>query len=408
MKRKCYKPSLLILLLLCLRLSGFAQDRKAELESNKQRLEEEISFTSKLIGETRESKNSTLGELQILNARIGKQESLIATIQKQMLQLEEQSRRSETELRRLETNLKQMKEEYARMIYFAYKNRNSYNKLVFLFAAEDFNQAYERLKYFQQYAVFRQNQITKIEETQAKIKDKLSQLEQEKNQKQLLFEDERKAQINLNTERSKKDKVVSQLSQKENQLKQSLRQKEKEAQQLQRAIEQIIAEEIRLASERKGEKVNKEDRLLELTPEELELSNSFALNRGKLPWPTERGIISARFGEQPHPVLKKVTINNNGIDIATARGSDARVVFDGVVVSTNRITNTNYAVIVRHGDYFSVYSNLEEVYVKRGDKVKTKELVGRIHTDKNESKTEVHFELWKGRMILDPDLWLAR
>jgi murein DD-endopeptidase MepM/ murein hydrolase activator NlpD len=119
-------------------------------------------------------------------------------------------------------------------------------------------------------------------------------------------------------------------------------------------------------------------------------------------------VIASRFGEQPHPVLKKVTIKNNGIDLATTPGSDARAVFDGIVVSVTPISNTNQAVIIRHGEFFTVYSNLEDVYVKRGDLVKTKEVIGRIHTDKKEAKTEVHFELWKGRQIQDPAGWLAR
>ncbi|MDO8897638.1 MAG: M23 family metallopeptidase, partial [Bacteroidales bacterium] len=199
------------------------------------------------------------------------------------------------------------------------------------------------------------------------------------------------------------------IGQQEGKLQQTLRQKEQDARKLQREIEAIIAEEIRKARQRQGEKdTGAPDRLMSLTPEEQKLSNSFTQNRGKLPWPVERGVISSRFGEQPHPVLKKVTIKNNGIDIATTKGSEARAVFDGVVVSTNRITASNNAVIIRHGDYFSVYSNLEQVYVKRGDKISTKQSIGLIHTEKTESKTELHFEIWQNRTIVDPALWLAR
>jgi septal ring factor EnvC (AmiA/AmiB activator) len=223
-----------------------------------------------------------------------------------------------------------------------------------------------------------------------------------------LFDSEKREQIQLSTERLQKDKSVAKLAQKETQLRQTIRQKEREAQQLQRAIEDIISEEVRKSNELKGIKNASPDRLLELTPEELALSNSFTLNRGKLPWPTERGVISAPYGDHPHPVLKKVITKNNGIDIATSANSEARCVFEGIVVSTTRITATNNAVIVRHGNYFTVYSNLEEVYVKRGDKLKTKEILGRIHTDKKESKTELHFELWMGREIVNPENWLAR
>ncbi len=386
----------------------FAQDKKKELEDDIRRIEEEISFTNQLLDETNKNKNLTLNELQILQSQITKRENLIATIQKQLIRINNDLIKSEKEVDKVTRELTLLREEYSRMILFAYRNRGGYNTLMFLFASEDFNQAYHRLKYLQQYAVYRQSQISRIEQAQQKLLETVNQLEEEKAQKITLFDSEKREQISLSTERLQKDKSVQQLSKKESQLRQTLRQKEKEAQQLQRAIEDIINEEMRKANERLGIKNPAPDKLMELTPEELALSNSFTLNKGKLPWPTERGVISGHFGEHPHPVLKKVKIKNNGIDIVTSKMSDARCVFEGVVVSVNRITATNNAVIVRHGNYFSVYANLEEVYVKRGDKLKTKELVGRIHTDKSETKTELHFELWQGREIVNPEFWLAR
>jgi septal ring factor EnvC (AmiA/AmiB activator) len=385
-----------------------AQDKKKELEEDIRRIEEEISFTNQLLDETNKNKELTLNELQILQSQITKRENLIATIQKQLIRIDNELVKSEKEIDKVTRELTLLREEYARMILFAYRNRGSYNTLMFLFASEDFNQAYHRLKYLQQYTVYRQTQIKRIEQAQQQLLETINRLAKEKDQKISLFDSEKREQISLSTERLKKDKSVQQLSRKESQLRQTIRQKEREAQQLQRAIEDIITEEIRKANEREGIKNPAPDKLMELTPEELALSNSFTLNKGKLPWPTERGVISAQFGEHPHPVLKKVKTRNNGIDIATSKMSDARCVFEGVVVSVNRITATNNAVIVRHGNYFSVYANLEEVYVKRGDKLKTKELLGRIHTDKSESKTELHFELWQGRQIVNPEFWLAK
>lgn len=387
---------------------GWAQNQLAELEQNKKRIEEEIALTARLIDETKQNKESTMSELVMLNTRISQREALVANVQRQVIQLDRQITNRENEKARLEKELSQLREEYSKMIYFAYKNRNAYNKLMFLFSAKDFNQAFQRMKYFQQYAAFRQSQIQKIEETQQKLESELNNLDKDRAEKQALFETNRRQQIALNTERSQIDMTVKQLSQKERALRQQLREKEREAQQLQRAIEAIIAEEVRLANERAGETAKPDPNVMQLTPEELALSRSLEDNRGKLPWPVERGVISSKFGEQPHPVLKRVTIKNNGIDFATPAGSDARAVFDGVVVSTNRITQSNNAVIIRHGDYFSVYSNLDQVYVKRGDRVKTKDLIGRVHTDKIESKTELHFELWKNRQILNPTPWMAR
>lgn len=403
-----------LVFLLSLNISGvagyslFAQQNVKDLEANKKRIEQEIAYTNKLLEETTQSKEMTFEQLLVLRSRISKRANLLATIQKQLLQVESQISRSSREIERLEKERKALRKEYARMIEIAYQNRGSYNKLIFLFSAEDFNQAFQRLKYLQQYAAFRRNQIKKIEETNEKIKAELQQLDQEQQRQKALLDEERREQIVLQTEQQNVDKSVKTLAQKEKQLRKTIQQKEKEAQQLQRTIERIIAEEVRRASESKTEKVPREDRLMELTPEELTLSNAFAGNKGKLPWPTERGIIASRYGTHAHPVLKKVTIKNNGIDIATQKGAQARAVFDGVVVSTNTITASNIAVIIRHGDYFTVYTNLDEVFVKRGDKVKTKDLIGRIHTDKSSGKTMVHFELWKGRQIVDPSIWLAR
>ncbi len=385
-----------------------AQQSVAELEQDKKRLEEEINYTNKLLEDIRQDKQLTLSQLVILGSKISKRENLIATIQKQLLVLDRKLSQGEQEVGRLQKELSTLRKEYARMVEFAYKNRDSYSKLVFLFSAEDFNQAFQRLKYLQQYAAFRKAQIERIQKTQNELQAQVEALTAERQKQAELLDAQRREQIVLSTEKAGMDADARKLAQKEQSLRNTIRQKEQEARKLQKAIEDIIAEEVRKASASKGEKVPREDRLLELTPEELKLSNSFASNKGKLPWPTERGIISSRFGPQPHPVLKKVTIKNNGVDIATAKGTDARAVFDGVVVSTNKITASNNAVIIRHGEYFTVYSNLETVYVKRGDQVKTKEAIGRVHTDKTESKTELHFELWIGRTIVDPALWLAR
>jgi murein hydrolase activator len=387
----------------------FGQDRKSELENTKKRIEEEIDYTSKLLEDTRKSKKLSLNELTMLQSRIRQRENLVATIQKQLIQLESQLTRTRRDLNRTESELESLRKEYAKMIAFAYKNRSGLNKIMFLFSADDFNQAYRRLKYLQQYSALRQKQIDLISEAQASLQEKREKLESERSEKTKLFEAERKQQIILSNEKMNMDLAVKKIGQQESKLQQTLRQKEQDARKLQREIEAIIAEEIRKARQRQGEKdTGAPDRLMSLTPEEQRLSNSFTQNRGKLPWPVERGVISSRFGEQPHPVLKKVTIKNNGIDIATTKGSEARAVFDGIVVSTNRITASNNAVIIRHGDYFSVYSNLEQVYVKRGDKISTKQSIGLIHTEKTESKTELHFEIWQNRTIVDPALWLAR
>lgn len=385
-----------------------AQDKKNELEQTKKKLESEISLTNQLLEETQKNKSLSLNELTILQSKIRQRENLVATLRKQIDNTENKLQRTSRELTQTEDQLSLLKKEYAAMITFAYKNRDGLNKLMFLFAAEDFNQAYRRMKYLQQYSDLRNNQINRINQTRDRLQAQKSQLEADKQEKTVLLEAERKQQIILATEKNMVDQAVRKISQQEKQLQQELRKKEQEAQKLQRQIEAIIADEIKKAQERKGVKTPATpDKLMNLTPEEQLLSNSFTKNKGKLPWPVERGVIASRFGQQPHPALKKVTINNNGIDIATPQGSEARAVFEGVVISVNKITPTNNAVIIRHGDYFTVYANLEQLFVKRGDMVNTRQRLGRIHTDKTEGKTEIHFEIWQGKTLLNPSLWLA-
>ncbi len=384
-----------------------AQDRKTELEQSKQQIEQEIAYTTRLLEETRKSKQVSINELSLLQTQIRTRENLVATLQKQLILLETRISRTKRELQQVEAELQSLKKEYSRMISFAYKNRSGLNTLMFLFSSENFNQAYRRLKHLQQYAALRKEQIQKIQIAQQKLEATQKSLEAEQAEKNSLFEAEKRQQIALNNERMNLDLSLRKIGQQEKQLNQTISRKEQEARKLQREIEAIIAEEIRKASRLK-EAEALPDRLMHLTPEEKLLSDSFSKNRTKLPWPVERGVIAANFGKQAHPVLKKVTINNRGIDIATTKGSEARAVFDGIVVSVNLITATNNAVIIRHGDFFTVYSNLERVYVKRGDKVKTKEVIGLIHTDKIEGKTELHFELWQDRNLINPAQWLAK
>lgn len=385
-----------------------AQEKRTELENTKKQLEEEINLTNQLLEETKKSKMLSLNELNMLQAKIRKRQNLIATLQKQIQNTDSRLQRTRNDLKKTQNELSKLKKEYGKMLVFANKNRNGLNKLMFLFAADDFNQAYRRLKYLQQYSSLRKRQIERMTTAQAQLNNQKTQLEVEKEEKIRLFDDEKKQQVLLSNEQKQVDQTVRKISDQEKKLQKDIRSKEQEALKLQRQIESIIAEEIRKAQNRKAEnKTSSPDKLSNLTPEEIKLSNSFTQNRGKLPWPVERGIISSRYGEQPHPVLKKVTIKNNGIDIATPAGSEARAVFDGVVVSVNRITPTNNAVILRHGDYFTVYSNLEQTYVKRGDNVSTKQLLGSIHTDKSEGKTVIHFELWQNKNLVNPSLWLA-
>lgn len=405
---KC-KTALIVLLLLLQWLYNYAQSDKEQLQQKKTKIEEEINYTNKLLDETKRTRQTSLNQLIILKNQIGKRQELINTINSEINDINSEINSDKKKIKQLKNDLEALKDEYAKMIYYAYINRSSYRRLMFIFSSKDFNQAYQRLKYFQQYTAYRKNQVREIQETQEKLNQKIALLEEQRLNKETLISSKAKENEKLNKEKEQKNTAVLSLQKKEKQLKKALREKEKAARDLQLAIERIIAEEIRLAAERANKTGSSASRLtsIALTPEEMELSNTFSNNKGKLPWPSERGIISSTFGEHSHPVLKGIKTNNNGIDILTNDGAIARAVYSGVVTSVMSIPNYNNVVIIRHGEYLTVYSNLEDVFVRRGDEIKIKDSIGRVYTDPVQSKTELHFELWKGKTRLNPQIWLA-
>jgi septal ring factor EnvC (AmiA/AmiB activator) len=281
--------------------------------------------------------------------------------------------------------------------------------MVFIFAAEDFNQAYQRLKYFQHYNEYRKKQAELIVEKENQLTEKIRILEQQKAEKQSLLAVQKSEKGQLLLETGEKDKTIRALSRREKELQKTLREKEEAARRLKKAIEDQIAEEIRVADERSkkpGVTMEKTGEI-SLTPEEVQLSNSFMANKGRLPWPLEKGMISSSFGEHPHPVLSHVMIRNNGIDILTVLDAETRAIFEGVVTRVMNVPSNNNVVIIRHGEYLTVYSNLDRVYVQKGDLVATKQKIGTVYTNPLDSKTELHFEVWQSKTLLDPEEWLA-
>lgn len=382
-----------------------AQNKKSLLTQDKNKIEEEIQFNTKLLDETKKSKKASLNQLILLKDQIKNRKNLINTLNAQLNQVNNQIDLNNELLKKLQQDLSKLKQDYAEMIYYAYKNRNAYHRLMFLFSAEDFNQAYKRLKYYQQYASFRKTQASLIEDTKLDISTTQEELLVHKKEKLELLSSVKNETSQLNQEKNRKNEAIQSLTKKEKDLLKTIKAKEKAAKKLQKEIEKIIAEEIRLAAEKKG---TTKSSGFSLTPEELQLSENFAANKGKLPWPLERGIVSSTFGEHAHPVLKNVKTKNNGIDILTDKSAKARAIFGGEVTRVISIPNYNYVVMIRHGEYLTVYSNLVEVFVKKGDKIETKQEVGVIHTDNTELKTELHFELWKGKTLLNPASWIAK
>lgn len=386
--------------------TSYAQN-KNDLEKKKKALQKEINYTNKLLKETRKNKDHTLDELLSLKSKINARTDLIAAMNSEMRLINQEITQSATDIKTLEDELVRLRSEYAKIIYYAFKHRSTYDKMMFVFASKDINQAYKRLKYIQQYTEYRKGQAQEIITTQTDLKTKIAQLESIKQEKTVLVSLEEQETQKLAVEKSEQENIVQKLQGKEQELKDKLKKKEAAARKLQKAIQRIIEEEIRKAREA-AKKAGTTSKGFPMTPEAIKLSNSFASNKGKLPWPVLQGVITARFGKHPHPVLREITINNNGIDISTTKGSEARALFGGEVSSVAIIPGEGKVVMVRHGEYLSVYSYMSDVYVKKGDKITTKQELGLLVNDAGKNKTKIHLEIWKGMTKLNPEYWIFR
>ncbi|MBL4669129.1 MAG: peptidoglycan DD-metalloendopeptidase family protein [Flavobacteriales bacterium] len=386
--------------------STFAQNKK-ELEQRKKKLQKEIKLTNKLLKETRKNKDLSVDELLKLKSKITSRSNLIATMNSEMKLINKEISGNKQEINGLESDLTYLKSEYAKIIYYAFKHKNSYDKMMFIFASKDVNQAYKRLKYIQQYSEYRKGQATEIVSTQKTLTLKIASLKQSNEEKTVLVSLEEQEKQNLAIEKVEQENIVEKLQGKEQELKNKLKKKEAAKRKLQKAIQRIIEEEIRKAREAAKRSGNK-SKGFPLTPEALKLSNSFASNKGKLPWPVKQGVITAQFGKHAHPVLKGIVTNNNGIDISTTKGATSRAIFNGIVSSVAIIPGEGKVVMVRHGEYLSVYSYMSEVFVSKGDEISIKQELGVLINEAGKSKTQVHLEIWKGMTKLNPKYWIFR
>jgi murein hydrolase activator len=396
------------LLLFCLAVNANAQTKK-ELEQKKLKLQKEINLTNKLLNETQKTKGLSLDELLKLKSKINARTELITAINSEMTFINKEINLNNETIKGLEIELVRLKGEYAKIIYYAFKHRSSYDKMMFIFASKDFNQAYKRLKYIQQYTEYRKSQAKEIILTQETLQVKIADLNKIKQEKSVLVSLEEQEKQKLAVEKNEQETIVNKLQGQEQELKKKLQQNEEAARKLQKAIQRIIEEEIRKAREEAKKAGNTStSKGFPMTPEALKLSNSFASNKGKLPWPVVEGVITAKFGQHPHPVLEGIVLNNNGIDISTTKGATARAIFEGEVSSVAIIPGEGKVVMIRHGEYLSVYSYMNDVFVKKGDKISTKQELGVLVNESGKSKTQVHIEIWKGMTKLNPEYWIFR
>jgi murein hydrolase activator len=424
---------------------------KRDLENKKKKINEEIKEINSMLSETKANKKSSIGALVNINMKLEKRQELINTIKMQLAELNRDIKRNESESLQLKNSLEKLKKEYAQMIVFAQRNQDAYSALMYIFAAESFNQAYTRLKYLQQYSEFRKKQAIEIINTQTNLIAKLKELKDQRLEKNLLLGNEQVEKKNLSSEKTEQEQVLTELQKKEKQLKTELEKKKDDAIQLQVEIRRLIEAEIRRKAEEtakaeearmlaakkakelkskeekkkktKGEKTvpdkkensevteNNPDKkehpaVPELSEEAEALSTDFSNNRGKLPWPVAKGVICETYGEHEHPAIKGFMMFNNGLEICATKGTQARAVFEGEVTSIAVSPTGGKLVIIRHGEYLSVYCNLGDVLVKTGQKVSVKQVIGSVMYNEDEDKTSMNLQIWKGQKTMDPGGWL--
>jgi septal ring factor EnvC (AmiA/AmiB activator) len=403
----------------------FAQqspNQRKELEQKRKELVAKIQDTKKVLEETRTKQDKTLKQLKAISRQIKTRENIINNVQEQIALISEQISLKQDTVTKLKQDLAVLKEDYAQNILAAYKTRNVYDKMMFIFSAKSFNQALKRIQYLNQYSDYRKNQAQLILDKQNELIAQLNEMLAIKREKMSLINMKEEEKDALEIDKREESDVLTSLQKKEKELRKQLAENEKAAKKLTRAIEEMIAREIEEAR-RKEEEARKREAAkntvkkepaktaepskdMYLTPEALKLSNDFEGNKNNLPWPVEKGYITQTFGTHPHPTLKGVVVNSNGVDIATQKGASVRAVFKGTVKSVFIVPGFQSIVLVGHGKYYTAYAHLSNVSVKVGQEVDSKQIIGTVYTDEEEESTEVHFEIYNVKSKLDPELWL--
>lgn len=397
---------LLTLLLCACSVLLFAQSKK-DLQRQIQQTKKDIELANKLLKETEQNKQQTYDNLLLLSKKISLRQQYVGHLAQEISMLNNNIQLAYADIKKMQAQVELLKKEYARVIYFTYKNRSTYERLMFVLASQDFNQAYKRLRYLQQYSAYRKEQVGMIHAVQDSLVVKISEYNRIISQKSRVMKEKEEETVVLTVEKSQQTEIVSALEVKTKELMTEIENKKIYAEKLKAEIEKIIAAE-QAERERKQREAKASKSKTAKTPQEQLVSSKFGENKGRLPWPTEQGVITETFGEHAHPVLKNIKTVNNGVDITTNAGATARAIFDGVVSRVIVIPGSNAAILIRHGDYLSVYTNLLDVKVKAGEKVSTKQVLGKIGTDAETGKTTLQLQIWKETTKLNPEDWLSK
>ncbi|ERM84487.1 peptidase M23 [Rhodonellum psychrophilum GCM71 = DSM 17998] len=392
--------------------AGFAQTKKSreQLENEKADIQKRLMEFDNILKKTAETKKTSIGQLNVVNKQLQTRITYINTLSREVVLIDKEISGTEKMILNLENDLKNLKAEYSKMIYTASKLNGGLTMTAFVFSSTTFKQFYMRLKYLKQYTDARKKQVEQIELVTADLASQRKKLEDKRVEKQQVINQEQRQKQQLDVAKKEQQGIVNNLTQQEKDLRKQIAAAKKQQEGLNRMIKQIIEEEIRRAEAEAKKKNTKTTTAsgssIPLTPEAAALSSSFAGNKGKLPWPVESGFISKRFGTHPHPTLKGISEDNDGIDIQTNPDAGVRSVFDGVVTKIFTIPGYGGTIVVKHGEYYTMYSKLKVISVKSGQTVKAKQLLGHVFTNK-EGVAEVHFESWKGLQPMDPSIWLT-
>jgi len=400
------KRLILLAFLLC---SGFvfAQNNKQkQLETRRQELRREIQKINELRSQNQSKAKSELSLIEDFNHKISVLSNLIKVTNQQANLLTHEINSNQKKITNLRAELKLLKEDYAAMIVKSYKSKNQQSRIMFLLSSSNFKQAYKRLQYMKQYADHQKQQGQTIKKKTVELQTINENLLKQKEEKKKLIAENRQTQKTLEQERAQHQKVMASIKKDVNRYTEQIRQKQREADRIDREIDRLIKAAIAKSNAKAGKSTSSKS--FALTAEEKVLASNFVSNKGKLPWPVEKGFVRLGYGTQRHPINKSLTIKSNGVRIATEKGAKARAVFDGEVSEILLMKNVNPIVMIRHGNYLTIYKNLAEVYVKKGDKVTTKQEIGKVFTNPSNGETILSFTISKGFVTENPSNWIYK
>ena len=392
--------------------SSFSQT-KNELEQQRKKLNREIAQVNRLLFKEQKKEKNVLEDLKDLNQKIDIRLSLINTINSEAKLLTSEITKNKKEIAQLENELAILKADYARMIFKSYKSKSQQSRIMFLLSSDNFQQAYKRLEYMKQYTSFRKRQGEEIGFQTGLVKKMNDSLLFQKQVKDTLILAEKYQKEKIELDKNNKEKLISIIKKKERKYKREIQNKIKAERKVAKKIDKIIRDEIEKANrialaKLKNKLKNTKKNEFVLSPEAKALAAKFELNKGKLPWPIDQGLITRRFGKQPHPTFPGITINSTGLHLVTQKGKSAAAIFNGKILNVLVTSEGRKNVLIQHGNYITSYNNLDKLYVRKGDTIITGQKIGQIFTDKVSGKTTLIFALYKNTTKLNPSSWILK